>query len=426
MQNLEKLPKKVCLISLGCKVNKYEIECMATILNNAGYLVTLNHEPSDYYVVNTCAVTNEGEKKSRQYISKLSKLNPNAKIVVCGCASQNNPEQFKKENVISVIGNEGKENILELINNHEFKIFDFPSTYNENINSPFKTQTRAYLKVQDGCNNFCSYCLIPYVRGRSRSRKLESVLIEAEMLAKTSLEIVVTGIDLSSYKIDGKPALGELVFALRNLPARIRLGSLEVNVITDDFMHFLLRSPNFCPQFHLSLQSGSNSVLKRMNRHYTTDEYLQKIELIKKYYPNANITTDVIVGFAGETDEEFEETLNTVKKAGFGNMHIFPYSKRAGTKAYGLKTPSGVVVKQRLKKLNDLKNELMLNYFNSIKNQTFNMLVEETEENYYVGYTENYVKAYLNLNESIKLNQIVKVKLTEPFKNGMKAELVLE
>ena len=426
MQNLEKSPKKVCLISLGCKVNKYEIECMATILNNAGYLVTLNHEPSDYYVVNTCAVTNEGEKKSRQYISKLSKLNPNAKIVVCGCASQNNPEQFKKENVISVIGNEGKENILELINNHEFKIFDFPSTYNENINSPFKTQTRAYLKVQDGCNNFCSYCLIPYVRGRSRSRKLESVLIEAEMLAKTSLEIVVTGIDLSSYKIDGKPALGELVFALRNLPARVRLGSLEVNVITDDFMHFLSRSPNFCPQFHLSLQSGSNSVLKRMNRHYTTDEYLQKIELIKKYYPSANITTDVIVGFAGETDEEFEETLNTVKKAGFGNMHIFPYSKRAGTKAYGLKTPSGVVVKQRLKKLNDLKNELMLNYFNSIKNQTFNMLVEETEENYYVGYTENYVKAYLSLNESIKPNQIVKVKLTEPFKNGMKAELVLE
>lgn len=426
MQNLEKLPKKVCLISLGCKVNKYEIECMATILNNAGYLVTLNHEPSDYYVVNTCAVTNEGEKKSRQYISKLSKLNPNAKIVVCGCASQNNPEQFKKENVISVIGNEGKENILELINNHEFKIFDFPSSYNENINSPFKTQTRAYLKVQDGCNNFCSYCLIPYVRGRSRSRKLESVLNEAEMLAKTSLEIVVTGIDLSSYKIDGKPSLGELVFALRNLPARVRLGSLEVNVITDDFMHFLSRSPNFCPQFHLSLQSGSNSVLKRMNRHYTTDEYLQKIELIKKYYPNANITTDVIVGFAGETDEEFEETLNTVKKAGFGNMHIFPYSKRAGTKAYGLKTPSGVVVKQRLKKLNDLKNELMLNYFNSIKNQTFNMLVEETEENYYVGYTENYVKAYLSLNESIKPNQIVKVKLTEPFKNGMKAELVLE
>ena len=147
---------------------------------------------------------------------------------------------------------------------------------------------------------------------------------------------------------------------------------------------------------------------------------------IKKYYPNANITTDVIVGFAGETDEEFEETLNTVKKAGFGNMHIFPYSKRAGTKAYGLKTPSGVVVKQRLKKLNNLKNELMLNYFNSIKNQTFNMLVEETEENYYVGYTENYVKAYLSLNESIKPNQIVKVKLTEPFKNGMKAELILE
>ena len=417
---------KVSIITLGCKVNQVESEMIAEKLEEFSYDVSMGLNNSDIFVINTCAVTNEAERKSRNIVAKILKINPNPKIYVCGCSAENNPENFtqKGEIIKKVIGTKNKIQLADIIKN------DNPIKLNNNITDIKRVtdRTRAVLWVQNGCNNFCTYCIIPYLRGREVSFPINEIKSEVNKLCKVSKEIVIAGINLSAYgkDIKGSDGLIEIARLFKNKENRFRFSSLEVNVITDDFMHFLIRTPNFCPQFHLSLQSGSNSVLKRMNRHYTTDEYLQKIELIKKYYPNANITTDVIVGFAGETDEEFEETLNTVKKAGFGNMHIFPYSKRAGTKAYGLKTPSGVVVKQRLKKLNDLKNELMLNYFNSIKNQTFNMLIEETEENYYVGYTENYVKAYLSLNAPVKPNQIVKVKLTEPFKNGMKAELVLE
>lgn len=422
MQNNENSLKKACLISLGCKVNKYEIDCMANLLKANGFQVTLEHEPADFYIVNTCAVTNEGEKKSRQYISKLSKLNPDAKIIVCGCASQNNIEQFKKPNVVAIIGNEGKEHILELMQKEKFEHYELSTDYNHNVASPIKSQTRAYIKIQDGCNNFCSYCLIPYVRGRSRSRKFEDVVNEATELSKHNGELVITGIDLSSYKVDGEPALGKVVYALRNLPCRIRIGSLEVNVITNEFLQHLKNTPNFCPQFHLSLQSGSNGVLKRMNRHYTTSEYLAKIDLIKQYFPYANITTDVIVGFCGETDEEFEETCKTCLNARFGNMHIFPYSKREGTKAYNLPTPNGTVVKQRVKELEKIRAQLSLNYFNSLKNMSFNVLVEEKEDEFFVGYTENYVKVYLK--ENVEPNSIVKVQLLSPHKAGMLAKLI--
>lgn len=424
MQNVEKVNKKACLISLGCKVNKYEIECMANILKNNGWQVSLKQEVADLYVVNTCAVTNEGEKKSRQYIAKLIKLNPNAKIVVCGCASQNNLEQFKKPNVISIIGNEGKEHILSLIENAEIKRYDFPTEFNEKLCNPIKSKTRAYIKVQDGCNNFCSYCLIPYVRGRSRSRNFDAVIKEATMLSKQSAEIVVTGIDLSSYKVDGKLFLGELINSLKDLPCRVRLGSLEVGVITEPFLKLLTQTKNFCPHFHLSLQSGCNQTLLRMNRHYKTNEYLEKVELIRKYFPTANITTDVIVGFLGETDEEFNETKETCLKARFGAMHIFPYSKREGTVASKLTIPApdGNVVKNRVAELNKIKDELSINFYNSLKGLTFNMLVEEKEEDYFVGFTENYVKVYVE--NQLTENEIVKVEMLEPFKQGMKAKVI--
>lgn len=422
MQNDKKLLKKACLISLGCKVNKYEIDCMATILHDAGWQVTTEHEPADLYIVNTCAVTNEGEKKSRQYISKLSSLNPDSKIIVCGCASENNIEQFKKPNVISVIGNEGKERILELIDNPRFEKFEFYPKYNQDVKNPYKSQTRAYLKIQDGCNNFCSYCLIPYVRGRSRSRDFEDIMNEAKVLSSNSSEIVLTGIDMSSFKIDGELGLGKLVYAMRNLSSRIRIGSLEVNIITPEFLQYLKNTPNFCPQFHLSLQSGSDSVLKRMNRHYTSGEYLEKVDLIKKYFPLANITTDVIVGFAGETDEEFLQTIDTCRRAGFGNMHIFPYSKRAGTMAYKLPTPPHDIVKNRIKQLEEVRYELTLEYYNKIANKDFEVLVEEKEDEYYVGYTENYVKVYIE--EDVESNHFYKVKLLHPIKQGMLAQLI--
>lgn len=424
MQNVNSGSKKACLISLGCKVNKYEIECMANILKNNGWQVSLKQEVADLYVVNTCAVTNEGEKKSRQYIAKLIKLNPNAKIVVCGCASQNNLEQFKKANVVSIIGNEGKEHILDLIENSQIKRFDFPTEFNEKLANPIKSKTRAYIKVQDGCNNFCSYCLIPYVRGRSRSRNFDSVIKEATLLSKQSAEIVVTGIDLSSYKVNGELYLGELIYALKDLPCRIRLGSLEVGVVTEPFLKLLSNTKNFCPHFHLSLQSGCNSTLVRMNRHYKTNEYLEKVELIRKYFPTANITTDVIVGFLGETDDEFNETKQTCKLAKFGAMHIFPYSKREGTVASKLTipAPSSDVVKNRVSELNQIKDELSLSFYNSLKGLTFNMLVEEKEEDYFVGFTENYVKVYVS--EDLTENQIVKVEMLEPFKQGMKAKVI--
>lgn len=422
MQSAKLSPKKACLISLGCKVNKYEIDCMAKLLQDNGYEVTLNHEPADIYIVNTCAVTNEGEKKSRQYISKLSNLNPNAKIIVCGCASENNVDQFKKTNVFSIIGNEGKNNILDLIENSRYEKYDLSLEYNHEVAKPIKSQTRAYIKIQDGCNNFCSYCLIPYVRGRSRSRNIDDVCAEAKELSKNNQELVITGIDLSSYKVDGELALGKLVYMLSSLPSRIRIGSLEVNVITEEFMQYLAKSPNFCPQFHLSLQSGSNGVLKRMNRHYTTSEYLSKIELIRKYFPYANITTDVIVGFCGETDEEFEETCETCTKAGFGAMHIFPYSKRAGTRAYNWDAPDGNVTRSRVKILEQIRKDLTLKFHNSLIDKEFSVLIEEKENEYFVGYTENYIKVYLE--ESVKTDKIYRVKLISPYKAGMLGKLI--
>ncbi|MBO7219101.1 MAG: MiaB/RimO family radical SAM methylthiotransferase, partial [Clostridia bacterium] len=317
---------KVCLITLGCKQNKYESDCMANILKSNGYTITTNLEYADIYVLNTCAVTQEAEKKSRQYIAKFNKLNDNCKIVVCGCASENNLSQFdNKKNVFSIIGNEAKEKILDIVNNATKQVFDIDHKTYPRLSSPTKTTTRAHLKIQDGCNNFCSYCLIPYLRGRSRSRDIEEIIAEAHELSTHSEEIVLTGIDISSFKVDGKLALPILMSRLKDLSSTIRIGSLEVNVITDELLQVLSSMPNFAPHFHLSLQSGCDKVLEKMNRHYTTQEYYDKVCLIRKYFPDANITTDVIVGFPNETEECFEETKKFVDKVKFSFMHIFPY-----------------------------------------------------------------------------------------------------
>ncbi len=320
--------KSVSIITLGCKQNKYESDCMANILLQAGYKVYSHLTEADIYLINTCAVTKEAEKKSRQYIAKINKINNNAKIIVCGCASENNIEQFiNKDNVFSVFGTEGKQNILDYINRLTQAKTKIPLDYNSPKN-PLKTTTREYLKIQDGCNNFCSYCLIPYLRGRSRSRDLQDILSEARMLAERSHEIVLTGIDISSFKIDNQLGLPRLMQELGKFPVLIRLGSLEVNVITRELMEVLASMPNFAPQFHLSLQSGDAEILKKMNRHYTPNEYYAKIELIREYFKDANITTDVIVGFGMETDEQFENTKKFIEKVGFSFVHIFPYSKK--------------------------------------------------------------------------------------------------
>lgn len=414
--------KKVCFISLGCKVNKYEIDSMANILYNAGYNITFNHEPADYYVLGTCAVTNESEKKSRQYITKLSKLNPNSKIIVCGCASENNPVQFKRDNVISVIGVEGREHILELLNGNDFKPYPLSTKFNNNVVCPYKSHTRAYIKIQDGCNNFCSYCLIPYLRGRNRCRGLTEIISEAKELAKNANEIVLTGIDVSSYK-DGEYDLGDLVSMLKLVNARIRLSSFEVRIITEQFLNKLKQNPNFCPHFHLSLQSGSTTVLKRMNRHYTVKEYLERIKLIRKYYPDANITTDIIVGFPGESEQEFLETVETCNLAEFGHVHIFPYSIRNGTVASKMVQVDDIVKKERTKQLIKLCELNEKQFYKTMLGKTFTMLTEEEHNGYMQGYTENYIKVYVK-KDGLKPNMLIKVKLLELKDDGVMAEII--
>ena len=413
---------KAVLVNLGCKVNKYELDSIATILQDAGFTVSYDYEPADIYVLNTCAVTNESEKKSRQVVSKLIKLNPKSKVIVMGCASQNSIEQFRKfDNVYSAIGIEHKQDILDLINDSTYHVYDSTLEYNS-IDNPTTPATRTYLKVQDGCNNFCNYCLIPYLRGRSRSRNIDDVIAEANKLSAISKEIVVVGIDLSSYKIDGKLALGDLLYSLKDLNSRIRIGSLEVGVITREFLDKISKISNLCPHFHLSMQSGSNSILKKMNRHYTVEEYLDKCAMLREYFPNCNITTDIIVGFSNETIDEFNETVDTVNKAKFGNIHIFPYSPRKGTVAYNFPNITNDIRHQRVDMLEECKEKWKLEYISNMTG-TYTMLIEEDLGDYYTGYKENYIKVYLPKSDNLNVNEFVRVEVESVFKDGALVKL---
>lgn len=412
---------KVVIITLGCKQNKYESDCMANLLIEAGYEVNEEMVPADVYIINTCAVTSEAEKKSRQYISKCRKLNPNAKIVVCGCASENSISQFEnRDNIFSIFGTEGKQNILKYIEDSILKTEEFSKVYNSPRN-PKKTTTREYLKIQDGCNNFCSYCIIPYLRGRSRSRNIEEIVEEAHAIASRSQEIVLTGIDISSFKIDGKLALPELMRRLSELNATISLGSLEVNVITQELMDVLVSMPNFSPHFHLSLQSGDNEILKKMNRHYTTDEFYEKVCLIKKYFPKCNLTTDVIAGFGAETDTQFENTKNFIKKCGFSFVHIFPYSKRKGTMAYDFEDLDMSIKKRRVDELEEVNSELKKSYLSKFIGKTSTMLAEEQKE-MWEGFSKEYIRCYTK--ETLKQGMIYNIEFIELYKEGLKVKIV--
>ena len=414
--------EKVCFLTLGCKVNKYESDCMAKILKQNGYSVTSNFEKADIYVVNTCAVTNEGEKKSRQIFHKIREVNPLAKIIVCGCASEHNLKQFEEKGAFGGIGNVNKDTILCIIQNGGFIKFDQEKTY-EKLSNPYISSTRAYIKVQDGCDRFCSYCIIPYLRGRSRSRELNSIIAEAKELAKESKEIVLVGIDISDYKINGEPALGKLIYSLKDLPARIRLGSFEANVITKELLDVLKQVPNFAPHFHLSLQSGDTSVLKAMNRKYTAEEFLEKCKLIKTYFPDANITTDIIVGFPTETEEEFENTINFAKTVGFGKIHTFPYSVRSGTVASKMKDLPLSIKKERVAKLTKVSDELEIAFNKSMLGKTKKVLFEDEEDGYMVGFTDNYIKVYVD-KEKVESGELADIKLENLYKLGIKGEKV--
>ena len=410
---------KVVIHTLGCKVNQYESDAIALALEERGIDVSYELEKADAYVVNTCAVTNEAEKKSRQVLAKIQKLSPKAKIYVCGCASQHNPQNFQKgKNVVHISGVANKLKLADAIEKGTgvVELDLLPLDYNDTyVSKPSKT--RAYIKIQDGCNNFCSYCLIPYLRGRSRSRNVVEILNEVENLQQFAKEIVLTGIDISDFKIDGKPALGKLLEMLSDYNVRIRLGSLEQGVVNDELLEVISKMKNLCPHFHLSLQSGSATVLKRMNRHYTPEQFLAVVQKIRKCFVNPAITTDVIVGFPGETEEEFMETVNFVKKVKFFQIHVFPYSKREGTVAARMKDLNGDIKRKREEILEKINEKLQKKYINKCKKTLHSVLIEEKEGQYYIGHAENYIKCYIKA-EKLETNTFVTVKLKKPYIDG--------
>lgn len=413
------MKKKAVVFTLGCKVNARESASIMNGLAEKGFEVSDKIEPADVYVINTCAVTAEAEKKSRQAVARMRKCNPEAVIYVCGCASQRAPEAFTEKGVKVVVGAKSKDKLIELLDSEGVYIEQSDEYYEKYL--PCKTsRTREYVKVQDGCDNFCSYCIIPYLRGRSRSRKIENVIKEIQALSPA--EAVITGINISSYNDDGK-GLNQLIAALSCVDCRIRLGSVEVGVIDEKFLDATKTLKDFAPHFHLSLQSGSDHVLKTMNRRYSAEEYFKRVELIRRYYPDAAITTDVIVGYSTETEEDFAETVEFCKKVGFSDIHCFPYSVRQGTAGARLKKLPDDVKKDRLNRLLQVKAELKSAYIDAHIGKTLSVIPEEIEDGYVVGYTENYIRVFLK--GELKYGEF-KVVLTKPFKDGALAEYVLQ
>lgn len=397
---------KIVVYNLGCKVNKYECDSLLKSLRERGYEVSEDLVFADMYILNTCAVTNEAERKSRQCVGRCLKLNPNAKVMVCGCASQNNAEQFsQKDNVSLVKGVADKSRIIDELEKQGIEVMPLPTKYEDDF-SPEVVRTRAYVKIQDGCNNFCSYCLIPYLRGRSRSRNLDSIVKECEQLATQCKEITITGIDMSSYGKDNGSSLAQLMSKLGHIDCRIRLGSLEVNVIDEDLLKALKGLKKFCPQFHLSLQSGEDGVLKKMNRHYTTKEYAKKVELIKTYFDNASITTDLICGFPTEDEESFEKTLEFIESVGFYQIHIFGYSVRGGTVASKYKQLSAEIIKDRCARASIVAEKIKDRYLQKYVGRTLELLTEDMENGYMCGYTREYIKVYVKDAESDTLYNV--------------------
>ena len=413
--------RKAALHNLGCKVNAYETEAMQQMLEDAGYEIVPFREGADVYVINTCSVTNVADKKSRQMLHRAKKMNPSAVVVAAGCYVQAAGEELKKDEAVDlVIGNNRKKDLVEVLeryfNEHEGTddIIDIGKTseYEKLHIRKIADHTRAFIKVQDGCNQFCSYCIIPYTRGRVRSRSMEDVVQEVEALAASGYkEIVLTGIHLSSYGADFKRTaenpeaaadLLSLIVRLDRIPGieRIRLGSLEPRIITDEFAETLAGLKSFCPHFHLSLQSGCNETLKRMNRHYTTEDYLRRCGILRKWFDHPAITTDVIVGFPGETQEEFEITREFLKKVHFYEMHVFKYSKRAGTRAAVMPDQVPEQVKgRRSDVLLELEASMSREYREHFIGSSVWVLFEDMAEvegrKYIIGHTPQYVKAAL-------------------------------
>ena len=417
--------KKAALHNLGCKVNAYETEAMQHLLEEAGYEIVPFTQKADVYVINTCSVTNMADRKSRQMLHKAKKNNPNSIVVAAGCYVQTSEKEVLNDlSVDIVIGNDRKHDLVRLLEEYSLDsvndtvddINDGKHDFEELFIDQTKEHTRAFIKVQDGCNQFCSYCIIPYARGRVRSRRFENVIAEVERLAANGFkEVVLTGIHLSSYGVDFEEATGllELIQAVNAVKGieRIRLGSLEPKIVTEHFASELSKLDKICPHFHLSLQSGCDATLKRMNRKYTTKEYERGCELLRKYFVHPAITTDVIVGFPGETEEEFEQTKAYLEHIHFYEMHIFKYSKRKGTRAAVMPDQIDEQIKAaRSEKLialgHDMSKEFRKFYIGKNEEVLFEERAVIGDKEYFVGYTKEYVKVAKKTDENLE-NQIV-------------------
>lgn len=417
--------KKAALHNLGCKVNAYETEAMQHLLEEAGYEIVPFTQKADVYVINTCSVTNMADRKSRQMLHKAKKNNPDSIVVATGCYVQTSEKEVLNDlSVDIVIGNDRKHDLVRLLEEYSLdsvndtvdNINDGKHDFEELFIDQTKEHTRAFIKVQDGCNQFCSYCIIPYARGRVRSRRFENVIAEVERLAANGFkEVVLTGIHLSSYGVDFEEATGllELIQAVNAVKGieRIRLGSLEPKIVTEHFASELSKLDKICPHFHLSLQSGCDATLKRMNRKYTTKEYERGCELLRKYFVHPAITTDVIVGFPGETEEEFEQTKAYLEHIHFYEMHIFKYSKRKGTRAAVMPDQIDEQIKAaRSEKLialgHDMSKEFRKFYIGKNEEVLFEEKAVIGDKEYFVGYTKEYVKVAKKTDENLE-NQIV-------------------
>lgn len=417
--------KKAALHNLGCKVNAYETEAMQHLLEEAGYEIVPFTQKADVYVINTCSVTNMADRKSRQMLHKAKKNNPDSIVVAAGCYVQTSEKEVLNDlSVDIVIGNDRKHDLVRLLEEYSLDsvndtvddINDGKHDFEELFIDQTKEHTRAFIKVQDGCNQFCSYCIIPYARGRVRSRRFENVIAEVERLAANGFkEVVLTGIHLSSYGVDFEEATGllELIQAVNAVKGieRIRLGSLEPKIVTEHFASELSKLDKICPHFHLALQSGCDATLKRMNRKYTTKEYERGCELLRKYFVHPAITTDVIVGFPGETEEEFEQTKAYLEHIHFYEMHIFKYSKRKGTRAAVMPDQIDEQIKAaRSEKLialgHDMSKEFRKFYIGKNEEVLFEEKAVIGDKEYFVGYTKEYVKVAKETAENLE-NQIV-------------------
>ena len=411
--------KKVAIHNLGCKVNSYEAESMEQMLRAAGYSIVPFDEnvPADVYIINTCSVTNIADRKSRQMLHKAKKMNPDAIVVAAGCYVQSDSEGVQKDEAVDlVLGNNCKINIVEALENYAADHESHISVLDLSVKQPYEElkidkvseHTRAYIKIQDGCNQFCSYCIIPYVRGRVRSRKPEDIVNEVKTLAATGVkEVVLTGIHISSYGTDLENiSLIELIEAIHEIEGikRIRLGSLEPRIITEEFAKRIAGLEKICPHFHLSLQSGCDRTLKAMNRKYNTEEYYEGCVRLREVFENPAITTDVIVGFPGETEEDFLETRKFLEKVHFYEMHIFKYSRRKGTVADKMKEQVADTVKsERSAALLALEKAQSLEYRKMYIGKRLEVLIEELTEidgrSYYTGYTKNYIRVAIAADE---------------------------